>query len=53
VSGGSPSGSLGTAVSGRKLTRRFGRNVALDDEQFEVRAGELHALLGPNALPPR
>jgi ABC-2 type transport system ATP-binding protein len=48
VSGGSPSESLGTAVSGRNLTRRFGRKIALDNVQFEVGAGELHALLGPN-----
>ena len=48
MSGGSPGESLGTAVSGRNLTRRFGRKVALDDVQFEVGAGELHALLGPN-----
>jgi ABC-2 type transport system ATP-binding protein len=48
VTGGSSSESLGTVVSARDLTRRFGRKVALDDVRFEVRAGELHALLGPN-----
>ena len=46
--GGSPSDSLGTIISARDLTRRFGRKVALDDVQFEVGPGELHALLGPN-----
>jgi ABC-2 type transport system ATP-binding protein len=48
VIGGSPSESLGTAISARNLTRRFGAKVALDDVGFEVAAGELHALLGPN-----
>ena len=48
MTGGSPSESLGTVISARDLTRRFGRKVALDDVRFEVRAGELHALLGPN-----
>jgi ABC-2 type transport system ATP-binding protein len=48
VSGGFPSESLGTAVSARDLTRRFGPKLALEDVRFEVGAGELHALLGPN-----
>ena len=37
-----------TVVSGQNLTRRFGQKVALDDVQFDVCSGELHALLGPN-----
>jgi ABC-2 type transport system ATP-binding protein len=48
VTGGSPSESLGTVVSARNLTRRFGRKVALDAVGLEVGRGELHALLGPN-----
>jgi ABC-2 type transport system ATP-binding protein len=48
VTGGSPSESLGTVISARNLTRRFGAKVALDDVAFEVGPGELHALLGPN-----
>jgi ABC-2 type transport system ATP-binding protein len=48
VTGGSPSETLGTVISARNLTRRFGRKVALDDVRFEVGPGELHALLGPN-----
>lgn len=31
------------------LTKRYGRTVALDRLDLEVRAGEVHAFLGPNA----
>ena len=36
MTGGSSSESLGTVISARDLTRRFGRKVALDDVRFEV-----------------
>ncbi len=36
------------AVSVASLTKRFGDVVALDDVSFEVRAGELFGLIGPD-----
>jgi len=38
----------GHAVVTRGLTRRFGRRVAVDHLDLEVRAGELYGFLGPN-----
>ncbi len=35
-------------ISVRKLSKRFGRILAVDDVDFEVRPGEVVALLGPN-----
>ena len=32
----------------KRLTKRFAGNIALDEVDFEVRAGEVHALLGEN-----
>ena len=32
----------------KKLTKRFGEIVAVDDVSFEVRPGEIYGLLGPN-----
>jgi ABC-type multidrug transport system, ATPase component len=36
------------AVETRDLTRRFGRRVAVDHLNLQVRAGELYGFLGPN-----
>jgi general nucleoside transport system ATP-binding protein len=36
------------ALSAHGITKRFGRTVALDDAQFDVRPGTVHALLGEN-----
>ena len=36
------------AVETRDLTRRFGKRVAVDHLNLQVRAGELYGLLGPN-----
>jgi ABC-2 type transport system ATP-binding protein len=36
------------AVETRKLTRRFGKRVAVDHVDLRVRAGELYGFLGPN-----
>jgi ABC-2 type transport system ATP-binding protein len=36
------------AVSIDRLTKRYGRTLALDEVSFNVRRGELFALLGPN-----
>ncbi len=38
----------GHAVVTRGLTRRFGRHIAVDHLDLEVRAGELYGFLGPN-----
>ena len=38
----------GHAVVTRGLTRRFGRRVAVDHLDLQVRAGELYGFLGPN-----
>ena len=32
----------------RGVTKRFGGAVALDDVDFDLRAGEIHGLLGEN-----
>ena len=32
----------------RGVTKRFGRSIALDGLDLEVRAGEVHGFLGPN-----
>jgi ABC-type sugar transport system ATPase subunit len=32
----------------RAVTKRFGATLALDDVDLEVRAGEVHALVGHN-----
>ena len=39
---------LPTVVSMRGIIKRFGTNVVLRDVNFDVRAGEVHALLGEN-----
>lgn len=36
------------AVEARRLTKRYGRLVAVDDLSFGVREGEIFGLLGPN-----
>jgi ABC-type uncharacterized transport system ATPase subunit len=36
------------ALSARGITKKFGSTVALDDAQFDVRRGTVHALLGEN-----
>jgi drug efflux transport system ATP-binding protein len=36
------------AIEARGLSRRFGDRLAVDDLSFEVRSGEVFALLGPN-----
>ena len=36
------------ALSTVRLTKRYGRVVALDGLDLEVRTGEVHAFLGPN-----
>ena len=38
----------GYAVETRELTRRFGKRVAVDHLNLQVRAGELYGFLGPN-----
>lgn len=37
-----------TAVSVRKLTKRYGDLVAVNDISFEIKKGEIFGLLGPN-----
>ena len=37
-----------TLLEVRRLTKRFAGNIALDEVDFDVRAGEVHALLGEN-----
>jgi ABC-2 type transport system ATP-binding protein len=37
-----------SVISTRGLEKRFGRTVALDGLDLEVRAGEVHGFLGPN-----
>ncbi len=39
---------VGTAVSVRELTKRFGEFTAVDRVSFEVSAGEIFGFLGPN-----
>ena len=38
----------GAALALRNISKRFGGTIALDNAQFEVREGTLHALLGEN-----
>ena len=37
-----------TLLEVKRLTKRFAGNIALDEVDFDVRAGEVHALLGEN-----
>ena len=37
-----------TLLEVKRLTKRFAGNVALEEVDFDVRAGEVHALLGEN-----
>jgi simple sugar transport system ATP-binding protein len=48
--GSQPAGAAGTppALELRKVTKRFGALVANDAVDFDLRAGEVHALLGEN-----
>ncbi|RUY23294.1 ATP-binding cassette domain-containing protein, partial [Mesorhizobium sp. M7A.F.Ca.CA.001.13.2.1] len=39
---------LPTLVSMRGIVKRFGANTVLRNVDFEVRGGEVHALLGEN-----
>ena len=39
---------MGTVLATRRLTRRFGGVVALNDVALEVSTGERHAIIGPN-----
>ncbi|WP_353816792.1 ABC transporter ATP-binding protein [Agromyces sp. SYSU T00266] len=39
---------MSTVISIRGLEKRFGRTVALDGLDLEVRSGEIHGFLGPN-----
>ncbi|ROS79160.1 ATP-binding cassette domain-containing protein [Cellulomonas sp. PhB143] len=38
----------GPAIRAEGITKRFGDNLALDDVDLEVRAGEVYGFLGPN-----
>ncbi|MDQ2700099.1 MAG: ATP-binding cassette domain-containing protein, partial [Actinomycetota bacterium] len=37
-----------TLLSARKVTKKFGHTVALEDGSLEVKSGEIHGLLGAN-----
>jgi ABC-type multidrug transport system ATPase subunit len=39
---------LEPVIEARRLTKRYGARVAVDDLSFEVRPGEVFGLLGPN-----
>ncbi|MEP6565945.1 MAG: sugar ABC transporter ATP-binding protein, partial [Mesorhizobium sp.] len=43
-----PDNTVPALVSMRGIVKRFGANTVLDTVDFEVRAGEVHALLGEN-----
>jgi len=45
---GGPIATLGTVLSTRLLTKRYGSLTAVEDLDLEVGAGELFGFLGPN-----
>lgn len=38
----------GTAITVDRLTKRYGRKVAVDDVSFSIREGEIFGIIGPN-----
>ncbi len=41
-------GDIGVALSMEKVSKRFPGTLAVDNVDFEVYAGEVHALIGEN-----